>query len=135
LLPRRRRSFAERLGGRTAPARAMSGCSHVCHSSLSRVRVALHPERGPVARCECGESERPEHWDRHPTGAPRQRTLPGTRLHSGARTCSPPLAAASRTELPDAPERRRARAPPRVLATWPAARLVARARCAGVRLE
>jgi hypothetical protein len=90
LLPRRRRSFAERLGGRTAPARAMSGCSHVCHSSLSRVRVALHPERGPVARCESAAKVLDQSTGAatplEPHGNVRCKAR-GT--HSGARTCSP----------------------------------------------
>ncbi len=96
-------------------ARATCSCTPACHSSSSRLgsgQFCVQPCRALRKRCE---STRPEHWDRLTTGSPRQRTLLGTRLHSGARTCSPPLAAASRTELPDAPERRRARAPPRLV--------------------
>jgi len=57
----------------------------VCHSSLCRQSSA--PSRARPCRAlrkvrrKCGESARPEHWRRHPTGAPQQRTLPGTRIH------------------------------------------------------
>jgi hypothetical protein len=92
----------------------LAAALHVCHSSLSRVRVALRPERGPVARCESAAKVHDQSTGAAtPLEPPRRRTLPGTKLHSGAQTCSPPLVAASRTELPDAPELRRARAPPR----------------------
>jgi hypothetical protein len=135
---RRATRRASALAASTAPqlCRATRRAHSTCESYewlLPRVPLVVVPcqssapsrARSCRALRKCGESEHQSTGTATPPEPPRQRTLPGTRLHSGARTCSPPLAAASRTELPDAPERRRARAPPRVLAAWPAVRLVA----------
>jgi hypothetical protein len=90
---------------------------HVCHQSLCRQSSAPSRARPCLALRKCGESARPEHWGWHPTAAPRERTLPGTRLHLWAQTCSPPLAAARRIYLAAPDGRLRT---PRVLAAWPA---------------
>ena len=59
----------------------LAAALHVCHSSLCRQSSA--PSRAQPCRAlrKCGETARPEHWSCHTTGAPRERTLPGTRLH------------------------------------------------------
>jgi hypothetical protein len=102
-----------------------------CHS-LCRLPSGLFCVQPCRALRKCGESARPEHWSCHTTGAPRERTLTGKRLHlrehKRARCHPRPPAAPSRQTPPNS---RRARAP-RVLAAWPAARLVARACCACV---
>ena len=113
----------------------LAAALHVCHSSLCRQSSAPSRARPCRALRKCGESARPEHWSRHTTGATRERTLPGTRLHlrehKRARCQPRPPAAPSRQTPPNS---RRAR-PAASSCAWPAARLVARACCAGVRLE
>jgi hypothetical protein len=107
----------------------LAAALHLCHSSLCRQSSGLFCVQPCCALRKCGESARPEHRSCHTTGAPtetyaaRHAALGGTNVYPAACSSQPHRAA-------NASERRRAHAPPRVLAAWPAARLVARACCA-----
>jgi hypothetical protein len=104
-------------------ARATCRCTPACSTCATRrcaVRVAPRQSAALSRAAKRGESARPEHGSCHTTGAPRERTLPGVRLHlrehKRARCHPRPPAAPSRQTPPNS---RRARAP-RVLAAWPA---------------
>jgi hypothetical protein len=104
----------------------LAAALHVCHSSLSRVRVALRLERGLSRACE---SARPEVQSR-PREAHGNVRCKALGTHPSARTCSP-----RRLQQPAAPSRtppNAARAPREFLPLgrrglrWRATRVAAR---------
>jgi hypothetical protein len=92
-------------------ARTTGRCTPACHSSSSRLGSGQFCVQPCCALQSAAKVHDQSTGTATPLEPPPQRTLPGTGLHPGARTCSPPLAAASRTEPPNASECRRARAP------------------------